>query len=135
VKRPNRDHTHKYTANNPSSCQQEYSIDTSFASDNLMLWGYGLVLDPSQSRPVGKEPYRANAITQYPEQHMANRVASYWASSKRRLKVELRSNTLTGQKPEPTPVEKVTMDGTTMQAIAINHEWRDDVTTMYLLQM
>lgn len=135
VKRPNRDHTHKYTANNPSSCQQEYSIDTIFASDNLMLWGYGLVLDPSQARPVGKEPYRANAITQYPEQHMANRVASYWTSSKRRLKVELRSDTLTGQKPEPTPVEKVTMDGTIMQAIAINHEWRDDVTTMYLLQM
>jgi hypothetical protein len=135
VKYPERKGTKKYTANNQNSAQDEWSIDTIFASDNLMKWGFGLVLDPSTCAPVGKQGYNGNLSSQYPEQHLVNRVANYWSSSKRRLKADLRLDALTSPMREPTPAEKVTLDGTTFHPIAINHEWRDDVVTLYLLQM
>lgn len=135
VKHPERKGTRKYTATNSNSAQDEWNRDTIWASDNLMKWGFGLVLAPDTCSPRGKQPYNNNAVVQYPEQHLVNRVTSYWSSSKRRLKVQLRTNELTGSKPEPTPADKVTLDGTTFQAISINHEWADDVTTLYLLQV
>ena len=68
-----------------------------------------------------------------PEQHLANRVTSYWASSKRGASTEMRSDS---QKVSGiTPRHKVTLDGTTFYPISISHNWRDDVTALNLIEL
>ena len=122
--------TKEYTSENNNSVNNGWNADCIFASDNNMNYGYGLVMEPNGSF-MATTSYGNNATAEHPEQHLANRVTTYWASAKRRLGVELRSNVIT----EPTPANKVTLDGTTLYPLAISHDWRDDVTKLTLIQM
>ena len=66
-----------------------------------------------------------------PEQHLANRVVNYWQTSKRRLAVDVRTNTIA----DITPQYKVTIDGTTGYPIAITRDYWNDVTTLTILEL
>ena len=120
-----------YTSENNNSTQEEWNADCIFASDNHMKYGYGLLITTNNTFMETVSYNNNQSNLQHPEQHLANRVTSYWAASKRRVKAELRTEAIT----EPQPSRKVTLDGTTFNAIAISHEWRDDVTTLTLLEM
>jgi hypothetical protein len=74
---------------------------------------------------------------QRPEQHLADRVTTYWSASKRRMKTELRSSVLVSSTliRDLSPQHKLTLDGTTCYPISINQEWRDDITIFTLLQI
>ena len=133
-KKKERESSRKYTVSNPGSADNKYDVNTIFCSDKRMNYGTGQIYYPT-CIPVEKAPYNNTQTTQHPEQHLANRIAAYWAQSKRRMKVELRTNLLTGNMPEATPANKVTMDGTTFHPISFNHDWYNDITTMYLLQV
>ena len=65
-----------------------------------------------------------------PEQHLANRVAAYWAQSKRQVGVELRTDAIAAI----TPRHRLTLDGTIFNPTAISRNWRDDVTILTLLE-
>jgi hypothetical protein len=45
------------------------------------------------------------------------------------------ANISSGTVIDISPRHKVTMDGTTFHPIAINHDWRDDVVSLTLLEM
>ena len=121
----------EYTSANPNTAKYEWNADCIIASDNHMVYGFGLLMNADGSFCETVQYNNNQSNLQHPEQHLANRVTSYWASTKRRLSAELRSNAIS----EPTPANKVTMDGNTFHAIAIGHDWRDEITKLTLLQL
>ena len=127
----------KYMAMNNNQTHEEWNADCIFASDNNMKYGYGLLIN-TDGTFMKKAQYNGVANAEYPEQHLANRVASYWSVSRRRMGVELRANTRTTNgtlMSSITPRHLLTIDGTKMHPVAISREWRDDVVILSMLEM
>jgi hypothetical protein len=83
-------------------------------------------------------PYAAGTSAQRPEQHLANRVATYWGQSRRRIKADLQSQATISNVAilnAINPGVLLSLDGSTCHPIAISHDWRDDVTTVTMLEM
>lgn len=120
----------RYTASNQSQMTDEETVDCIFASDNNLQFGYGVLLNADGTQLVGLK-YGSSQTLTHPEQRLANRIARYGGTAKRCLQVELRSDSTT----MPTPENKVTIDGSTMYAVAISREWRDDKTQLTLLEL
>ena len=101
-----------------------------YASGDLDF-GFGLVFDPTNLTPVINAEYYTGGMP--PEQHLANRVANYWASSRRMLSVELRSEIAAVGSLSPRHI--VTLEGDDFHPLAISRQWRDDVTIVNLIEM
>lgn len=132
-----RETSQKYMATNNNQTHEEWNADCIFASDNNMKYGYGLLIN-TDGTFMKKAQYNNVANAEYPEQHLANRVASYWSVSRRRMGVELRANTRTTNgtlMSSITPRHLLTIDGTKMHPVAISREWRDDVVILSMLEM
>jgi hypothetical protein len=73
--------------------------------------------------------------TQYarPEQHFADRIADYWAQSKRCVTTDLRTEVVEQGAPI-TPLSHLVLDSTHFRTLAVSHQWRDDVTTIKMIQ-
>jgi hypothetical protein len=121
----------EYTSQNPSTAKYEWNADCILASDNNFVYGFGLVMNADGTFMTTTQYGNSQANQQHPEQHLANRVTTYWQTTRRRLSVELRTNAIT----EPAPSQKVTIDGNTFHPIAISHDWRDDITKLTLMQL
>ena len=67
-----------------------------------------------------------DGVLQHPEQHLANRVTTYWATSKRRMEIEVRSDITIGGTlmRDIDPKCMITLDGTVCHPIALGHDWR-----------
>lgn len=118
-----------YKAVNTNGCGNEWNADLIYASDNNMEYGYGLIINPSDGSFVETVGYGNQQ--EHPEQHLANRVAAFWQSSKRQVVTELRTEAI----PDVTPRHRLTLETAwKFDPIAISHDWRDDVTTLTLLQ-
>ena len=124
----------EYTATNTNSSKDEWNANCIFASDNNMEYGYGLLLD-ANGYIIQTVQYGGSATNQqHPEQHLANRVTTYWATAKRKIDTELQANKV----GDVTPNTKVTISGEsgyTFTPIAISRNWRDDVLKLSLLQL
>ena len=124
-----------YSASNNNGTGEEWNADCIFASDNTMEYGYGLIINQEGTfmetarygHDISGEGH--NRVEQ-PEQHLANRVAAFWATSKRQITTELQANAV----PAITPQHKVTLDGTTFYPTAISRDWSEDVTILTLLE-
>lgn len=123
-----RNDTKEYTAENQNAANDKWNADCIFASDNDMEYGYGLMLKGNgeylKTAPFG-------GVQEIPEQHLANRVATYGATSKKQYTLELRSNAIN----EITPINKVSFNSTNCQPVSISHDWRDDVTQIKMLEL
>lgn len=128
VMKESRDTSHEYTAVNWNQSKDEWSADCIFASDNNLEYGYGLLLNATGGY-VAVVPY--GNTTEHPEQHLANRVSSYWANSKRKLMTDLRFNMI----PSIRPNNLVSMNGATFYPASISHDWRDDKVTIGLMEL
>ena len=118
-----------YKAVNTNGCGNEWNADMIYASDNNMEYGYGLIINPADGSFVETVGYGNQQ--EHPEQHLANRVAAFWQSSKRQVVTELRTEAI----PDVTPRHRLTLETAwKFDPIAISHDWRDDVTTLTLLQ-
>ena len=136
--------TKEYSATNTNDSKEEWNANCIFASDNNMEYGYGLLLDGS-GNILETVQYGGSATNlQHPEQHLANRVAAYWATAKRRIDAELMAHVLqaidtgTGDTiaiGAIAPNQKVTMDAVTFTPIAISRDWRNDIVKLALLQI
>ena len=96
-----------------------------------MEYGYGLLLN-SSGNIISTVNY--GGTPEHPEQHLANRVTTYWATAKRKIDTELQANKV----GDVTPNTKVTISGEsgyTFTPIAISRNWRDDVLKLSLLQL
>ena len=121
----------EYTATNSNASKDEWNANCIFASDNNMEYGYGLLLNAS-GNIIQTVNYNNNA--EHPEQHLATRVANYWATAKRKIDGELLVNMIPAV--DPTNKVKVGTDTVTTYApIAISRDWRDDITKISLMQL
>ena len=118
----------EYKSKNTSNVRMEWNADCIYASDNDMSFGFG-VLSNQDGTYVTTITYGSKAM--FAEQHLADRVANYWATAKRMLELELLSNMIANI----NPMYMVTVDGSTMHPIAIGRRWRDDVTTIKLIEI
>ena len=122
--------TKEYSAVNSNDSKEEWNANCIFASDNNMEYGYGLLLN-SSGNIISTVNYGNSA--EHPEQHLANRVANYWATAKRKIDTELLVNNV----GDVTPHTKVSVTGESgiFTPIAISRNWRDDVLKLSLLQL
>lgn len=123
--------TMQYAASNTNDSKEEWNANCIFASDNNMEYGYGLLLN-SSGNIISTVNY--GGTPEHPEQHLANRVTTYWATAKRKIDTELQTNKV----GDVTPHTKVTISGEsgyTFTPIAISRNWRDDVLKLSLLQL
>ena len=116
-------------ANAAGNERNDWDADVIYASDNTnMAFGYGLLID-TDGKQVKKVQYGENE--EIPEQNLANRVAAYWGTSKRKITAELNTAVI----PAITPRNTLTLDGTTCHPISISHDWWNDKTTLTLLEI
>ena len=125
-----------YMAGNGNGSGENWNADCIYASDNNMKYGYGLVMNPDGTY-MDKARYGhdisdsdVHNMLDHPEQHLADRVADFWQSSKRQLTVDLRTDAI----PTITPQHRVTMDRWKFNPVSLSQQWRDDVATLTLLQ-
>ena len=124
-----------YKSKNGTGVIEDFATDNIYASDNDMAFGYGVIIDGTTY--MGGLLYGSSTTPEFAEQHLANRVTSYWQTTKRMLRLPLRSNlTIDGTAVNDiTPQFKVTSDGTVTHPIGISHDWRNDVTKLTLLEL
>ena len=132
ITRSNRQSVRKYLSTNGNKVRDEFINNIIYASNNNMNYGYGLLINPDGTFMTTLS-YNGSSVLEYPEQHLADRVTAYWATAKRRIATELRSNA--DNVGSITPQTRVSIDGTTMFPIAFGHEWRDDITQLTLLEL
>lgn len=124
-----------YVATNNSNFHNTWESDCIYASDNDNAFGFGTIINPNDIA-MTTVPY--GNTTERPEQHLANRVTSFWARSRRRLRTELLANVaMVGSTliRDITPQYLVTMDGVQCHPLAISHAWRDDIVQLTLLDI
>ena len=127
--------TVSYKAKNQNNIKADFNADVIFASDNNVIFGYGLLSNPDRSFCKGIQ-YQEHGPLVFPEQHLANRVVEYCGQSRRLIAVEMMSNVYVGAfVGDLTPRYLVTLDSTQGHLIAISRSWRDDLVRLTLIEM
>ena len=119
-----------YTAINGNAVKNEWNADLVYASDNNMKYGYGLVMNPNYEYMA--YAYYGESI-QHPEQHFADRIANFWNASRRVITADLQTNAVENSAPI-TPRHHLVLGALHYRTLAISHQWRDDVTTVKMIQ-
>jgi hypothetical protein len=117
-----------YKSSNHNNVRMEWNADCIFATENACKFCYGELINPDGSF-VEHVTYGDDEAR--PEQHLANRVTSYWASAKRKMVVELRADVV----DDITPLCKVSLDGTLCYPISVNRDWWNDTVRLTLLEL
>ena len=120
--------TREYKASNSNNVEEEYDCYLNYASDNEMVFGYGVIVNPSDGTQLGKQTY--GSAEAWPEQHLADRIARYWGTSKRRLRMELLS-----PQTSVSPKSIAQIDGSRFYPISISRDWWNDVIQVNLMQL
>lgn len=130
-----REDRREYISTNNNKVRDELNIDCIYASDNDMAFGFGVLINQDGTYMAGYD--YGDGVLQHPEQHLANRVTTYWSTSKRRMEIEVRSDITIGGTlvRDIDPKCMITLDGTVCHPIALGHDWRDDITIMTLLEL
>jgi hypothetical protein len=126
----------EYVATNLGKACDEWNADLVYASHNGLARGYGLLIG-SDFNFMEKVQYGSSSFD-HPEQHLASRVANYWANAKRKLYAELLSSggiSAGIAVRDISPRHKVTLDGTVCYPIAISRNWREDVSMLTLIEL
>ena len=126
-----RNDRYDYTASTDGIERNDWDSDLIYASAPMrsyMAFGVGVVINEDGTR-LEKATYGENE--EIPEQNLANRVAAYWGTSKRKITAELNTAVI----PAITPRNTLTLDGTTCHPISISHDWWNDKTTLTLLEI
>lgn len=119
-----------YTASNESRVREDWDFDNIFATDKdgEMAFGYGLVMNEDYSFMQKVTHGRSEKI---PEQVLADRVADFWSTSRRMLRAELQSQTIS-----VSPRNTLSM-GTagTFYPLSISRDWHNDVTQILMIEI
>ena len=125
-----------YTANG-GVFPDETTIDTIFTTDKTKVvsgnktihceLGYGMLFG---SNGVVDTIIFGDGAQKKPEQHYADVIAAFMSQSKRVMTLNLKTSTIGTVGPRHT----VTYDGHTFIPIAVGHSWRNNITTLTLIQ-
>ncbi len=124
-----------YKSTNDNAIEEDVTIDTIFASENTMKPGFGLVLNTNGSYFTGMA--YVGTDVEHPEQHLADRITDYWATSKRKIEAHMLTHDDTAATPASsiTPAHMVSIDGTTLYPISTSHKWRDDEMDVVAMEL
>lgn len=125
-----RQSSYEYTADIDKSKNNQEDIDLVYASDKDMEYGFGLLMNTDYSYMA--TVYYGESL-QHPEQHLANRIAAYWGSAKQMVSAELRTDVVESSS-NIDPQKHLVLDGVHYRTLAINHQWRDDVTSVKMIE-
>lgn len=125
----------EYTANG-GSFPEDVNVDTIFSSDktntvNAKTFrcqaGYGLVY--SGNIVANTIPFGTTQLK--PEQHVADLIAAYGSTIRRSLQIDLWTNLTNSLGPD----YKVSLESADFYPISISHRWRDNITTLKIMQL
>lgn len=125
----------EYTANG-GSFPDDVNVDTIFSSDktntvNAKTFrcqaGYGLVY--SGNVVANTIPFGSTQLK--PEQHVADLIAAYGTTIRRSLQIDLWTNLTSSLGPD----YKVSLESADFYPVAIIHRWRDNITTLKIMQL
>jgi hypothetical protein len=120
--------------------REEYNVDLIFASDMVygqanyqrhMPAGLGYILNSSTEKPLDKILPMVGSTTVIPEQELARLIAKYGEVTHRMVVM----NVWTDLVGEVKPNKMSTGLESGMFPLAIDHNWRDDVTTLTLIKV
>ena len=131
VKAQDRVSSAEYQSVNENAIKNKQNIDLVYASDNNMKYGFGLVMEPTFEYMQGAR--YGDLVLQHPEQHFADRITAYWNASRRLLTTDLRTDAVEQQEPI-TPLSHMIVGALHYRTLAISHQWRDDVTSVKMIQ-
>ena len=115
--------------------RDETSVDLIYASDKTygvsqkMKAGKGYILNNSTEIPL--EQISTPSGLQVPEEYLATIISNYGKNQHRCLVMEYRTDMLGNLYPH----DKVSESGYTMNAISINHDWREDISKVTLIEI
>lgn len=125
----------EYTANG-GNFPDDVNVDTIFSSDktntvNAKTFrcqaGYGLVY--SGNVVANTIPFGSTQMK--PEQHVADLIAAYGTTIRRSLQIDLWTNLTSSLGPD----YKVSLESADFYPVAISHRWRDNITTLKIMQL
>lgn len=119
-----------YKSLNENAIKNTKNIDLVYASDNNMKFGFGLVMNRDYSYMGYAEFHN---YMHRPEQHFADRITAYWSTTKRMITTDLKTDVVELSAPI-TPLSHLVLDGTHFRTLSVSHSWRDDVTTVKMIQ-
>ena len=135
---PERHDSREYTAKNDNVLADKWSTDCIFSTENYMKFGPGPVLNPDSGYFAGwnytehreAQPEHGTGDT-YPEQHLVDRVASFWSRARRKIDCELIYNPA----KVISPLTPIRVDGTKLHPLSISRDWREDVVSITAIEL
>ena len=124
-----RSNVREYISTNNNNVRDEFNSDCIYASDNDMQYGYGVLMEPTNS--FMKEIHFGSALA-IAEQELADRVVAYWETSKRKLILELLANKSGVANINQETVVRI--DSMYMYPVSIGRDWWNDVVRLILLE-
>jgi len=125
----------EYTANG-GNFPDDVNVDTIFSTDktntvNAKTFrcqaGYGLVY--SGNVVADTIPFGSTQLK--PEQHVADLIAAYGTTIRRSLQIDLWTNLTSSLGPD----YKVSLESADFYPVAISHRWRDNITTLKIMEL
>ena len=125
----------EYTANG-GAFPEDTTLDTIFTTDKTNVVnsktfrcqaGYGLVYNGNivaDTIPFGTTQLK-------PEQHTADLIAAYGATTRQSLSIDLWSNLTSGVGPG----YRLSLEGANYYPVSVSRRWRDDVTTLKIMEL
>ena len=127
----------EYTAKNDNVLQDTWNTDCIFSTENYMKFGAGSVLNSdgyfagwNYTEHREAQPEHGTGDT-YPEQHLVDRVASFWSRARRKIDCELIYNPA----KVISPITSITIDGTKLHPLSISRDWREDVVSITAIEL
>ena len=128
----------EYTAKNDNVLQDKWSTDCIFSTENYMKFGPGPVFNPDTGYFAGwnytehreAQPEHGTGDT-YPEQHLVDRVASFWSRARRKIDCELIYNPA----KVISPLTPIRVDGTKLHPVSISRDWREDTVSITAIEL
>ena len=123
---------HEYESTGSTGKGETWEANLIFASDYWLEYGYGLLMNPNGSF-METVPYNDDTDYEFAEQHLANRVAAYWETSRRMLTLELNADV--GDVADVSPLANVTIEGDTFYPVSINRDWWNETKTLRVMEI
>lgn len=122
----------EYTGATQSIFAGDVDVSTIFATDNNNAAGYGIIMNPDGSYCSQVDIYQSGGqFTDHIEQYVADRIASYGSTLRRKVSGEYRMDAV----GEVTPHHLLTLEGKSYYPASISHEWREDKVNITMLEV
>ena len=120
----------QYKAGTTDIIDDQAEVGPIFASARIAKPSLPVIANADDTPFTGYD-YDGGGTLTPPEQHLADRIISYWQTSKRKLVCDLRADKIIGL----TPKVAGTIDGTRVYPVSISDNWRDETQHVVFMEL